>query len=149
MQYLIISTAFTSGRIAPDPAQLLNSFGGAIEIRAARNFSRSRCVAKPSRNTRARSCNLLTIPGPGDDTFAILLRYKRNSYHGSGVVTTVKSLHGRPRPFSAQRGLTEDEGAIPVPLRRSTQAFSSFLFGAWPHTLFRAARCCTPEHRVH
>lgn len=46
----------------------------------------------------------------------ILLRYKRNSYHGSGVVPTVKSLHGRPRPFSAQRGLSEDEGANPEPL---------------------------------
>jgi len=43
-------------------------------------------------------------------------RYKRNSYHGSDVVPTAKSLHGRPRPFSVQRGLIGDEGAKPEPL---------------------------------
>jgi|HubBroStandDraft_6_1064221.scaffolds.fasta_scaffold02923_10 hypothetical protein len=76
----------------------------------------------------ARSCNLLTIPGLGDDTLAILLRYRRNSYHGSGVGPTVKSLHGRPRPFSAQRGLSEDEGAKPAPLAAFTPSPQLFSF---------------------
>jgi|HubBroStandDraft_1064217.scaffolds.fasta_scaffold646824_1 hypothetical protein len=58
----------------------------------------------------------------------ILLRYKRNSYHASGVVSTVKNLHGRPRSLSAQRGLMEDEGAKTVLSRVFTPSPQRFSF---------------------
>jgi|HubBroStandDraft_6_1064221.scaffolds.fasta_scaffold237867_3 hypothetical protein len=74
----------------------------------------------------------------------ILPRYKRNSYHGPGIVPTVKSLYGRPRPFSAQRGLIEDEGAKPVAFPVFTPSFQLFSFRSMS---LDPASLCTVAHQ--